>query len=215
MPIPFTAASCQQPPHVRTAQIFQIAENQPSFFNDKGNNIIIGNHYETRESMRRETATDRDIIALEAIESVLEELRGNNADFDGDQGQGQTATDSFLIIVEGRRDVSSLRNLGIAADIYPCANKPVAAFCENIAEKKKKVIILTDWDRKGGILAARLEEQFKNLDVPFDMTQREKLLYFTKREIKDVESLYSHVEKLNNLVHVHQDFEKRDERNEE
>lgn len=149
--------------------------------------------------MRRDAATDRNTVALEAIESVLEELRGNSTDFDGNGNQNPA--DSFLIIVEGRRDIVSLRNLGITADIYPCANQPVAAFCEMIAEKQKTVIILTDWDRKGRILAARLEEQFRNLDVPFETAQREKLLFFTKREIKDVESLYTHVEKLNELVH--------------
>ncbi|MBZ3935795.1 toprim domain-containing protein [Methanimicrococcus blatticola] len=152
--------------------------------------------------MKYDAASERNKIVLDAIESVLAELGANNTDFGGADFDGnQMPTDSFLIIVEGRRDIVSLRNLGITAEIIPCANQPVAEFCENIAEMKKTVVILTDWDRKGGILAARLEEQFKNLDVPYETAQREKLLFYSKREIKDVESLYTHVLKLREMLH--------------
>lgn len=154
--------------------------------------------------MKYDAASDRNRIALDAIESVLNELSGNNADIDGDQ----MTADPFLIIVEGRRDIVSLRNLGITAEIMPCANQPIAEFCEKIAEKEKTAVILTDWDRKGGILAARLEEQFKNLDMPFETSQREKLLFYSKREIKDVESLYTYVLKLRELLHCGDRFEK-------
>ncbi len=145
--------------------------------------------------MKYDTASERNRNALEAIESVLSELGANNTGFD----EKQTSADSFLIIVEGRRDIISLRNLGVTAEIIPCANQPAAEFCEKIAEKKKTAVILTDWDRKGGILAARLAEQFKNLDVPFETSQREKLLFYSKREIKDVESLFSYVKKLRKI----------------
>lgn len=156
--------------------------------------------------MKEKAASDRNRVALEAIESVLNELSGSDAGHDGEQ----TAADSFLIIVEGRRDIVSLRNLGITAEIVPCANRPVAEFCEKIAEKKKTAVILTDWDRKGGILAARLADQFKNLEVPFETTQREKLLFYSKREIKDVESLHTHVLKLRELLHGSGEFDKND-----
>ena len=131
-------------------------------------------------------SAQREQEALEGIEKVLLELSGN----------GEESPDSFLIIVEGKKDALSLRNLGAAAEIYPCANQPAAAFCEQIAETKKKAIILTDWDRKGRILASRFIRHFQNLGAPYDETYREKLLMYTKKDIKDVESLYSHVVKL-------------------
>ena len=134
------------------------------------------------------SVTRREQEALEEIENVLAELIGTDDDENG--------SDSFLIIVEGKKDTLSLRNLGVAAEIYPCANQPAAAFCEQIAETKKKAIILTDWDRKGRILASRFIQHFQNLGVPYDETHREKLLRYTKKEIKDVESLYPHVIKL-------------------
>ncbi|WNY27726.1 toprim domain-containing protein [Methanolapillus ohkumae] len=108
-----------------------------------------------------------------------------------------------VIVVEGRRDILSLQKLGVGGLIFPCAFQPTAKFCEQIAELKKEVIILTDWDRRGGILASRLFEQFKNLDVTCNLEIREKILFYTKKEIKDVESLYSYVSKYRREFHFH------------
>ena len=146
--------------------------------------------------MRRESSNDRDKEAFEAIEEVVAELNEKAI------GAGDKNDSAFLIVVEGRRDILSLRNLGIKSeiDILPCANKPIAEFCEEIAETGKEVIILTDWDRKGGILASALMTQFRNLDTECDGSYREKLLYHTKKEIKDIESLYTHFLKLKRKI---------------
>ena len=146
--------------------------------------------------MRRESSSDRDKEAFEAIEEVIAELNEKTID------AGDKNDPAFLIVVEGRRDILSLRNLGIKSeiDILPCANKPMVEFCEEIAETGKEVIILTDWDRKGGILASALMTQFRNLDTECDGSYREKLLYHTKKEIKDVESLYTHFLKLKRKI---------------
>ena len=145
---------------------------------------------------------ERNKIALEAIESVLQELNGN--------GDVERPPDSLLIVVEGKRDVFALRNLGIAAEIVSCSSQPVAEFCETIAEKKKTIIILTDWDKRGGILAAKLMEQFKSLEVPFETEQRKKLLFYSKREIKDVESLGTYIDKLKEAVYGSDFFDDSD-----
>lgn len=135
--------------------------------------------FDRRTKKRNEKQNE---IALEAIETVLESLKDE--------------TSGFLIIVEGRRDIASLQNLGVCSAVFPCANQPLAEFCEKIAEMNKTVVILTDWDKKGGILAAKLAAQFQNLDVPCNTEYREKLLFYSKREIKDVESLHTYVTKL-------------------
>lgn len=138
---------------------------------------------------RRGNVAARQAEALKAAEDVLAALNG---------GADNSPKSPFLIIVEGRRDILSLRNLGIREEIeiLKCANIPTAKFCESVAETGKEAVILTDWDRKGGILADRLAEQFQNLDVPYRTDYRETLLFYTKREIKDVESLCSHIRKL-------------------
>ena len=135
--------------------------------------------------------SDRDAESLTAVEEVLSALNGASEN---------SPKSSFLIIVEGRRDILSLRSLGIPEEIeiVKCANRPTAEFCEKIAETEKEAVILTDWDRKGGILASRLAEQFQNLNVTYHTEYRETLLFYTKKEIKDVESLFSYVGKLKN-----------------
>jgi len=140
---------------------------------------------------KNKRVSDRNAEALKAVEDVLSALNGEAED---------SPKSPFLIIVEGRRDILSLRNLGIKEEIeiVKCANKPTAEFCEKIAETGKEAVILTDWDRKGGILASRLAEQFQNLNVSYHTEYRETLLFYTKKEIKDVESLFSHAEKLKN-----------------
>jgi 5S rRNA maturation endonuclease (ribonuclease M5) len=137
-------------------------------------------------SAASKSVTRRELEALEEIENVLAELNGND----------ENPSNSFLIIVEGRKDALSLQNLGVTTEICPCANQPTAEFCEKIAQTKKKAFILTDWDRKGRILASRFIRHFQNLDVFYDEICRKRLLMYTKKEIKDVESLYSHVMKL-------------------
>jgi len=150
---------------------------------------------------KNKRVSDRDEESLNAVEEVLSALNGDS---------DKSPKSPFLIIVEGRRDILSLRNLGINEDIeiVKCANKPTAEFCEKIAETGKSAVILTDWDRKGGILASRLAEQFQNLNVPYYTEYRETLLFYTKKEIKDVESLFSYVGKMKNSDDEEEDIKR-------
>jgi len=162
--------------------------------------------YEGKEMNRdkNKKVFDRNAEALKAAEDVLSALKGDCEN---------SPKSPFVIIVEGRRDVLSLRNLGIKEEIeiVKCANQPTAEFCEQIAKTGKEAVIMTDWDRKGGILASRLAEQFQNLGVPCHTKYRETLLFYTKREIKDVESLFSHVSKLKNADDDSEDSNDSDE----
>ena len=66
------------------------------------------------------------------------------------------------IIVEGEKDAEALRRLGIVGKII-VINRGVSliVFSDNIARKYSEVIILTDWDRKGGFLCHTIK---KNLE---------------------------------------------------
>jgi len=79
---------------------------------------------------------------------TLEELKQDNQD--------------TPIIVEGLNDKHALQILGINGSIIPL-NKgmSIANFCDTIATDYKRVILLTDWDRKGGHLLRILH---KNLE---------------------------------------------------
>jgi 5S rRNA maturation endonuclease (ribonuclease M5) len=61
--------------------------------------------------------------------------------------------DGWAVLVEGQRDLRALRKLGFVGNITTVSSlgmKGSSAF-----EGQKKVVILTDLDREGAILAAR------------------------------------------------------------
>jgi len=68
--------------------------------------------------------------------------------------------------------------------------------CEEISKEYKKVIILTDWDKKGGDLCRRLKKYLNANSVKYDDRIRAELTEVCKKEIKDVESLFTYVENL-------------------
>ena len=63
---------------------------------------------------------------------------------------------------------------------------------------KKRAVSLTDWDRRGGNLAHTLRENLVSLGVSYDDTVRSDLAFLTRMYAKDVESLDSVVELLEN-----------------
>lgn len=124
---------------------------------------------------------------LEKIEEVLSELKTLNAD--------------TPVIVEGESDIKALRELGLKGEIIQInRGQPLFNFCEEIAKKHAKVVILTDWDRKGGHLCKLLRESLKANDVQFNTEIRAKLAGYCKKETKDVEGLFGCVNRLKNGI---------------
>lgn len=120
---------------------------------------------------------------LERVEELLSEL----SDY---SGRGA------IIIVEGKRDILSLKRLGIEGDFELATRDSLFNFSERIAELGREVIILTDWDRRGDLLAEKLSEYFENFGLKPELQIRNKLKLISQKEIKDIESLYNYVSKL-------------------
>ncbi|WP_440946978.1 toprim domain-containing protein [Methanosarcina sp. T3] len=120
---------------------------------------------------------------LERIEELLLELSEYS-----DRGA--------VIIVEGKRDIISMKRLGIDGSFELATRHSLFNFSERISKLGCEVIILTDWDRRGDILATKLSEYFENFGIKPELQIRNKLKLMTQKEIKDVESLYTYVSKL-------------------
>lgn len=124
---------------------------------------------------------------LEKIEKALHELKILNVD--------------MPIIVEGESDVKTLRELGIKGDILQInKGQSIFNFCEELSRKYKVVVILTDWDRKGGHLCKLLKEDLKANDMKFNTEIRAKLARYCKKETKDVEGLIGCVHRLKKQI---------------
>jgi len=96
------------------------------------------------------------------------------------------------VIVEGEKDILALRRLGLIGEIITL-NRGVNLidFSDKIAERYKSIIILTDWDRRGGFLCHTILRNLKGR-VNCNTYFRESLAKLTT--IKTVESLPSWIQ---------------------
>ncbi|MDG6229091.1 MAG: toprim domain-containing protein [Candidatus Thermoplasmatota archaeon] len=96
------------------------------------------------------------------------------------------------IIVEGKKDVAALRFLGCSGVIIT-VNKGVSLteFCDRIAQLYDTVILLTDWDRKGGSLCKRMMRLLKGR-VTYNTTYRD--IFAKYAMTRKVEGLPSWIE---------------------
>jgi len=118
------------------------------------------------------------------VETALQELR--------------TMNQEAPIVVEGRKDKKSLQNLGLMGVIIVYnKGKSLPNFCDWIAQKYNHVIILTDWDRRGGMLCRRMMNLF-NGRVSYDIKIRERLSKHTM--IKTVEGLDTWLETMEKMI---------------
>jgi 5S rRNA maturation endonuclease (ribonuclease M5) len=95
------------------------------------------------------------------------------------------------IIVEGKRDIKALRELGLQGKLIPLNNgMGLYEFCEGILERHSKVVLLMDWDNNGEHLFRELSTYLSGLWEPFGHI-REGLKALCQKDIKDVESIPS------------------------
>ena len=120
---------------------------------------------------------------LERIEELLSEI-------------SEYAEKGAIIIVEGKRDVLSLKKLGIEGNFELATRYSLFNFSERIAQLGSEVVILTDWDRRGDLLATKLSGYFESFGLNPELEIRNKLRFIVQKDIKDVESLYTYVSKL-------------------
>ena len=131
--------------------------------------------------------TDEDVMSdevrLEEILKVLGTLKELSAD--------------HVILVEGRKDREALAYLGISGDVFQIQSSggPSAA-AEYVESRGGKAVILTDWDRRGGNLAATLRDILGRDNPDIDGSVREDLSRLSRHYIKDVEALDSLVDRL-------------------
>lgn len=117
---------------------------------------------------------------LEELEQLLDALREDNT--------------TVPIIVEGDKDIAALRKLEIRGEIIRFnMGQSVSDFCDSIAQKHPKIILLTDWDWRGGRLGSSIKKHLENR-VDCNITYRQ---MFAKRCMcRTVEGIPSWLETL-------------------
>lgn len=113
------------------------------------------------------------------------------------------ANEETPVVVEGIRDIASLRALGLTGHIIPLhSGVPLFQVAEEIADQADSVILLTDWDAKGQQLFDNLRRALSANGIPSDGRFRDDLRHWIRPTLSDVESLAAYVAKC--LARFHQ-----------
>lgn len=116
-----------------------------------------------------------DLARAERLREVLEALNEANK--------------KFPVIVEGKKDKGALKSLGVDGEIIVLnRGKNLYEFCEDIAEKFSRVIILVDWDTTGDSLHQSLSENLKGHWEAFSPF-REIMKLLCQKDVKDIEGI--------------------------
>jgi len=90
-----------------------------------------------------------DLETLDELEALLNDLQEENK--------------TVPIIVEGEKDITALRKLEMTGEIIRFnKGQSVSDFCDTIAQKYQKIILLTDWDWRGGRLGSSIKKHLEN-----------------------------------------------------
>ena len=107
----------------------------------------------------------------------------------------------IAVIVEGKKDVIALRGLGVSGKIICLKNRSNNFFeiIEELANTQSSVIVLTDFDRYGSVLAKLLLRSLEEKRVKVNLVFWKQMKSLVRRDVKDVESLYKYMERLKSL----------------
>ena len=108
---------------------------------------------------------------------------------------------NYAIIVEGKKDVGALKSLGFKK-VYAIheTSVPIKERLLQLSQqidKKEKVCILTDFDKKGKQLYMLIKQILQELGVRTDSTLRGLLLKANVSHIEGLYSLFKHLEQFN------------------
>jgi 5S rRNA maturation endonuclease (ribonuclease M5) len=102
-------------------------------------------------------------------------------------------TSDKILIVEGKEDKAALRRLGIT-NVVQLNKKPLYKIVEDLMEKGKEVIILTDLDKKGKQLYGKLNHDLRRFGVKVDNKFRHFL--FRKTKLRQIEGMDSYIDRI-------------------
>ncbi|MGZ7047403.1 MAG: toprim domain-containing protein, partial [Methanobacterium sp.] len=102
----------------------------------------------------------------------------------------------------------ALKKLGINCNIIKVSGSGLKLFevAEKAVESSTEVIILTDFDKKGNLLAKKLSKDIESLGSHPDLNIRRNIMNITRRYIKDIESLPKHLKQLELELNPYGDY---------
>ena len=81
--------------------------------------------------------------------------------------------DGWSVLVEGPRDAQALRKLGYAGNVVTVSS--VVRRGNTVFRRDRKIVILTDLDREGAVLAARYFKRLSHDGFKISLRERQRL----------------------------------------
>lgn len=103
------------------------------------------------------------------------------------------------IIVEGQKDIATLRKLNINGDIIlaKCSGKSFVDIIREVESRaKREIILLLDFDRRGTEWTKRIVQRLERTRIKPNMFFWNGLKNFVGKDVKDVEGLAAYLETL-------------------
>ncbi len=111
--------------------------------------------------------------------------------------RSESAEVGTVVVVEGERDQTSLRRLGLPGPIVKVhRGRALAGTAHDLVGRSRRVIVLTDWDTEGGHLARRLREFLEAERLHLDLEYRRRLARIVRGELVHVEGLHGWARRL-------------------
>lgn len=115
----------------------------------------------------------------------------------------QEAAEGKPIVVEGKKDIEALRELGVTGKMLTAkmGQKSLLDLVSEIEEHQpREVILLLDFDRGGKGIAKRLRQILEKEGATPNTTFWRDLLSLVGRDVKDVEGLPAYIETLKRKI---------------
>lgn len=113
------------------------------------------------------------------------------------EGLAEEAKKGTPIVVEGPSDVNALRSMGLEGNFLciKATRKSLFEFSRGL-QKYPKIIILTDFDRRGVLTAKNLIKYLEKKKVKVNLFFWKKMRRLVKKDVKDVQGMPSYIETL-------------------
>jgi len=99
----------------------------------------------------------------------------------------QMAEEGWAVLVEGKRDAAAVRGLGYTGGLATVSD--VSRLGARALSPAKKVVILTDLDREGRILASRFIKLLSHEGLRTSLSERRRLRVASRGAFRHIENL--------------------------
>jgi len=124
---------------------------------------------------------------LEELEKLVDDLRSDNT--------------RYPVLVEGERDVSALRLLGLEGTILKLnSGESLVQRADRLSTQYPRIVLLTDWDAKGMRLHGRLRELLEDCEVYVDDHYWLRLRKICGRACRTIEDLPAQLRHLRRMA---------------